>query len=149
MVKINENKCGECTLCCTHYPIEELNKPANVACYNLCSTGCSIYDTRPKVCSDYECAWRQEEKVTIELRPDKSGIMFTKLDEQIMYGLVDPLNTPTNLGKQQIHEFLKQGYSVVMFDYNKPNYGFFISPTHDEIDIRNLFNEYIIKHNKR
>ena len=141
-----ENRCGECTLCCTLFPVKEINKPENVPCEHLCSIGCGIYNKKPKACTLYDCAWVQEINCMVELRPDNCGIMFSKLDEEIMFGLIDPRNTPTELGKRQIHEFVNQGYSVVMSSFDRPDFGFFISSKHEEIDIKNKFDKYIEKY---
>jgi len=146
MSKKNINKCGDCTLCCVVFPVKELKKTFNTPCSLLCSTGCSIYNNRPKECSDYYCAWVQEDNVTVELRPDKCGIMFTKLDERIMFGLIDPNNTPSEMGIMQIHAFVDQGYSVVMSSKHRKDNKFFINSEHKEEDIRNEFQIYIIEY---
>jgi len=144
--KKSVNKCGDCTLCCVVFPIKEIKKPFNTVCSLLCESGCSIYNSRPKECSDYDCAWVQEDDITVELRPDKCGIMFTKLDEQIMFGLLDPNNTPSEMGKMQIHAFVEQGYSVVMSSSKIKDNGFFINPKHNRDDIETRFNKYIIEY---
>lgn len=51
--------CGACALCCTVLRVDELAKPARVACDKLQTepAGCSIYETRPRICRSYKCAW--------------------------------------------------------------------------------------------
>lgn len=52
--------CGECALCCTVLRVDELDKPARVPCEKLREaprSGCSVYDTRPRICRSYKCAW--------------------------------------------------------------------------------------------
>ncbi len=51
--------CGDCALCCTVLRVDELTKPARVACNELRreGAGCSIYATRPSICRSYKCAW--------------------------------------------------------------------------------------------
>ena len=73
--------CGECTVCCTILEIPTLEKPPRKTRPNSCSTGCGIYDTRPKECMSFQCLW--SEGYTGEgQRPDKSGIMAYHVDTQ-------------------------------------------------------------------
>lgn len=69
--------CGSCTVCCHDLAVEELSKPSRTPCRHLCSTGCGIYrdETKPKICADYECVWKQFD-FSREFRPDKCGILF-------------------------------------------------------------------------
>src|ERR1700727_3622496 len=52
--------CGDCTVCCTAMAIDkpEIQKEAGVTC-RYCRGGCTIYETRPPLCHDYYCGWRQ------------------------------------------------------------------------------------------
>jgi Fe-S-cluster containining protein len=46
--------CLKCGTCCVAPDIKFLGKPLGVACRHLDGSGlCSIYDTRPEVCSKY------------------------------------------------------------------------------------------------
>src|SRR5712671_1135318 len=50
--------CGECSLCCKLLPIAVLDKQANLWCQHCKpGNGCSIYNIRPQVCTDYHCGW--------------------------------------------------------------------------------------------
>lgn len=83
-------ECGECTACCVHFAIAEVNKPMQEPCPKLkddlngthgChgKENCTIHDTRPERCKEYICAWLYgygEE----EDRPDKSGIMIDNIE---------------------------------------------------------------------
>lgn len=75
-VLATDRECGPCTLCCSHFAVPELNKPAGVPCVNLQAWGCQIHATRPPVCRNYECAWRQG-MMTEGMRPDKSGLIVS------------------------------------------------------------------------
>lgn len=66
--------CGDCIACCTALTIEELGKPAGVACENLTPEGCGIYETRPQVCRDFSCLWASG-SFNWKGRPDRSGVM--------------------------------------------------------------------------
>lgn len=74
---VADRNCGECTACCINLRIEteELQKPADVPCQHLCSTGCGIYETRPSVCRTWYCGWRYMGQLGLEMRPDKLEIM--------------------------------------------------------------------------
>jgi len=67
--------CGECTVCCTVMAIDkpDLQKEAGVTCRH-CRDGCTIYDTRPKLCRDFHCGWRQLPILDDGWRPDRSGV---------------------------------------------------------------------------
>ena len=54
--------CGACTVCCSFMSIDDdeanFHKPVIVDCENLSSSkGCTIYDTKPKVCTGFYCMW--------------------------------------------------------------------------------------------
>lgn len=76
--------CGECNACCQGLLYG--NAYGNVQsmgqqCKFLVSKRCSIYDTRPKFCFDYQCAYTQG-LLDEDMRPDKCGLLATvKYDE--------------------------------------------------------------------
>lgn len=79
---VPERDCGECMVCCKHLSISAPNfhKPADVLCGNcIINQGCQIYETRPNVCRTWHCLWRRIESMPDELRPDKSGAIFSLL----------------------------------------------------------------------
>lgn len=106
--------CGDCTACCTLLPVTELNKPRNVLCEH-CEVGCSIYKDRPQSCVDFNCAYLQADNTPESLRPDKCGIMFIKKTNRIFAGYLVPGIKVTEIAKNQISNFQKQGYSVLLF----------------------------------
>ena len=55
-------KCGSCTACCDGWlTANSYGNPFGngKSCLFLCNKNCSIYNTRPKDCIDYQCAWTQ------------------------------------------------------------------------------------------
>lgn len=71
------NKCGSCKVCCITLAIPELDKPIHEPCSHLCSTGCSVYESRPYTCRGFKCLyllgdWDES------LRPDNCGVMIAK-----------------------------------------------------------------------
>ena len=135
-------ECGECTLCCDLFPVKWLNKPANTKCVH-CDLGCKIHDTKPAECTDFDCAYVQMENIPIDLRPDKCGIIFEKLDDKIFYGTVNHNAKISDFGKGQINAFLKQGYSVILASLKEKEPKFFINEEHNEKEIRNEFTKHI------
>lgn len=91
--------CGGCTACCSVMAIDkpEIQKEAGVLCRH-CENGCTIYDTRPALCRDYQCGWRQLSILDESWRPDLSGV-FTEIeviDDETVISLVligNPLKT--------------------------------------------------------
>lgn len=75
--------CGSCSACCTNLAVAELHKPAGVRCVHLTAAGkCSIYDTRPKGCRDFDCYWRQGAG-DMSLRPDRSGAVLANVTNDL------------------------------------------------------------------
>jgi hypothetical protein len=72
-------ECGGCAACCIelHINAPALQKLAGVRCANLkADCRCAIYETRPKVCADFECGWRLMAALGDDWRPDRSGIIL-------------------------------------------------------------------------
>jgi hypothetical protein len=64
----------------------EIQKEAGVTCRH-CKNGCAIHDTRPQLCRDYHCGWRQLAILDDSWRPDRSGVFVE----------VEPLEGTTGL----------------------------------------------------
>ena len=79
--------CGTCSVCCQLFSIAALNKPEKVRCPNLFKQGfrCHIYDTRPKMCAEYNCSWKQGHGAKKD-RPNATGVIVDKRRTQ--FGLV-------------------------------------------------------------
>ena len=69
--------CGACTACCRVPAIAVLAKPAGVLCRHSTGMACGIYQDRPEACARWHCLWRKIGALPDELRPDRSGVMFT------------------------------------------------------------------------
>lgn len=83
--------CGDCTVCCTAMAVDQpdFQKQAGVPCRH-CEAGCAIYDSRPALCRDYYCGWRQLPILDDSWRPDRSGIFVEVevIDEETALSLV-------------------------------------------------------------
>lgn len=64
-------RCGECTLCCKVLPVGEIAKPAATVCRHQRSSGCRIYDERPRACRLWSCAWLIDDRLQVP-RPDRA-----------------------------------------------------------------------------
>lgn len=71
--------CGECTECCTVFRIDEIKKPKHVKCEHCSDKGCGIHLSKPKTCSEYECAYTRS-NWNLKLRPDKCGVIIDLKD---------------------------------------------------------------------
>jgi hypothetical protein len=80
---LESRPCGDCVACCEVLNIAEpdMVKPAGQMCAHCTGSGCGIYDSRPKVCREWDCAWRRIASMPPETRPDKMGMVFT-IDRQ-------------------------------------------------------------------
>ena len=112
-------ECGECTLCCKLLEVNEINKLAGNDC-KYCTTKCSIYSIRPIACKEFSCAYHQMKKVSKKLRPDKCGVIFEKLEEDLIFGTVDPSHTELNFITGQINAFLKEDINIVLSKNGNP-----------------------------
>ena len=77
-------ECGDCNVCCSYYEITDplLSKPHNTLCPNW-RGGCTIYDARPKTCSDYYCLWRRTASLDDGWRPDRLGVVIHEKNTEI------------------------------------------------------------------
>ena len=107
------NKCGECTACCTAFYIEWLNKPAQSPCVH-CNNGCDIHDSKDFECDNFECSYIQSGVDNINLRPDKCGLIFERLEENTF--LATPIKgiKVTDRAKTQMEQFVAQGFKVMI-----------------------------------
>lgn len=69
--------CGHCTVCCRVLEIKALAKPAGLVCRHNTGTACGIYLERPEACARWYCLWRKIDALPDELRPDRSGVVFS------------------------------------------------------------------------
>lgn len=100
----NVRPCDGCTVCCSVFGVEEINKQPWVKCEHLNDRGCSIYETRPKHCHGFYCLY-QTGMGTALARPDRLGVVFALT------------NGPTEFtGEVEI-----QAYEAVPFAFNKPD----------------------------
>jgi hypothetical protein len=70
-------ECGPCTACCRVLEIEALDKPAGTLCAHNTGASCGIYRERPDACARWHCLWRRIAALPADLRPDRSGVMFS------------------------------------------------------------------------
>jgi hypothetical protein len=70
-------ECGDCSLCCRVMGVESLDKPRGVWCQHCTKPGCKIYDTRPKDCRTFSCAWLVNDTVPEWMKPNKSKLVLS------------------------------------------------------------------------
>lgn len=69
--------CGACTACCWALEIAALSKPAGILCRHNTGAACGVYAERPVACAKWHCLWRRIGALPDELRPDRSGVVFS------------------------------------------------------------------------
>lgn len=119
--------CGGCTECCELFHIDSkkatngiiesvmIESPAGVLCDHCDkNVGCKVHEERPKICRDFLCSYAQQNNAPIELRPDKCGVIFEKLDDDMFVGTLRPNQPISEFGMNQIRAFNKQGFNVVL-----------------------------------
>lgn len=139
-----ENRCGGCTVCCDILPVKWLNKPKNTKCLHcIINVGCNIQSTKEDECRDFDCSYVQSNKSNIQLRPDKCGIMFEKITDNIFYGTVVPDIKIKDVAKDQINSFQSQGYSVILYSFNESKPLIFLAENHIETEILQEFANHL------
>ena len=114
-------KCDGCTLCCELLNIPWVNSPAGELCKHCnVGLGCNIFDAVDEDCKDYQCAYFQMDNVSTDLRPDKCGVLFEKVSNLLFVGIIDPKHKFKDIVKDQISDFLNNGYSVILKNKEKP-----------------------------
>ena len=89
MASIPGKACGSCVMCCTALEIPELEKQFGPPCPNcILSGGCKIYESRPKVCRDFECLWLTSRDLSPHLRPDRIGTILMEDEDSDQYRAV-------------------------------------------------------------
>jgi len=108
------NRCGDCTACCeslgfTHKeyeliypPIKEqraeidalgIEFPFGSVCNKTCESGCSIYESRPQICREFECSFYKYEDMQEKYRPSICGFLGEEVGETILFTPVDHART--------------------------------------------------------
>jgi hypothetical protein len=67
-------------MCCKVMPVPEVEKPVGKWCRHCkIGEGCTIYETRPQPCKDFECYWLQSPPDVMgdSLRPDRCGVVIS------------------------------------------------------------------------
>lgn len=108
--------CGGCTLCCYTLPVPGRSKKAWSDCRDCESgVGCSNYDDRPPECVSYKCMYLADKLCSDELRPDRIGVLFEKIGEDLILGtmLRDGLHETVPV-MAQAKMFRSSGSSVVL-----------------------------------
>ncbi|MBR0717530.1 hypothetical protein [Bradyrhizobium liaoningense] len=117
-------ECGSCTLCCKVYDVAEINKVAGKWC-SKCKPGrgCTIHDSLPRQCADFNCLWRTDAEMPPQWKPDQAKMVVTihPKTENIMVR-VDP-GLPSAWQRQPYYGHLRQwsrnnlpkGWYVIVF----------------------------------
>jgi hypothetical protein len=92
MREIPGKSCGPCFFCCKVLEIEEMKKTAGKLCPHCVeSGGCGVYQTRPQVCRDYYCQWKEDRGLPATMRPDKVGtLLMDDADSDEYHAVCDP-----------------------------------------------------------
>jgi len=118
MLDIPGKACGSCSFCCKVLEIDEFKKKAGATCKHCVSSGgCSIYATRPDVCRDYQCDWKEDRGLTAQYRPDRVGTLLMQDPDSDEYHAVCDPEKPFSWRNPLIFKHLvglaKEGHIVV------------------------------------
>jgi len=134
--------CGNCDLCCKFPYIPETDSKSGDYCkYCESGIGCKVYSVRPDLCRIFECCWKQMRLRTEELRPDKCGVMFEKWSDKVIIGSTE--KEISDLIKNQIRYFNREGISIIISDYDKKTRTFYLAKGHTKDSVRKEINDSI------
>ncbi len=69
--------CGECTLCCKVYEIEDFEKKPGTVCHHVRPEGgCGVWGLHPKICQEFKCLWLKHDDMNGLWRPDHAGFVL-------------------------------------------------------------------------
>lgn len=69
--------CGDCTLCCKVYDVDDLEKKAGKRCDHVRPEGgCGVWGLHPKTCQDFKCLWLRHDDMKVMWRPDICGFVM-------------------------------------------------------------------------
>jgi len=139
-------ECENCTMCCKLMFIQEFGSKSGEWCEH-CNpgVGCKIYHTRPPECSDFFCMYAQMDKCSEDLRPDNCKVIFEKLNDHLIYGTID--SHLTKLKKSvvnQIENFKKQGFSVLLRKIDKLSPVLLLAEGHTKEQIAKEFESFVM-----
>jgi hypothetical protein len=118
------NHCGNCTACCRVFTISQFDKPAGKWCQHCTiGEGCNIYQSRPKICRDFQCLWLESQSIPgaefgPELRPDRCKVVFSaSTSPKVVSGTTMP-GAPLAWRKPEVMSLIKRlitgGVAVVV-----------------------------------
>ncbi len=73
-----KRNCDGCTACCEGWlSAEALGKRffPGQPCHWMGCSGCTVYEDRPKVCSDFQCAWKDTHYLPEWFKPSQSNVI--------------------------------------------------------------------------
>lgn len=130
-------------MCCTLFDVPELDKPSMKDCVHCAvNVGCKIWKNRPQVCRDFVCAYYQDDSAPMTLRPDKCGVVFEKIKDQLFFGTLHPDYDLSQIVKDQVYYFNKDGFSVVIRDIKNNQMLFSLAQGHTQPMIQQVIKDF-------
>lgn len=118
------NACGDCMLCCIlpYIKDKDFEKPSFSVCPNCAvGHGCKLYQSRPKVCRQFECEWlksqSRNDRMPPELRPDRCGAYFSQDTTTNDPLVIECHGTPNSDSWAWINDMQSHGYKVREITY--------------------------------
>jgi len=81
MAEAAGRSCGDCTVCCIVPGIDthDIQKITGAPCRHCAAGGCTIYETRPRACREFFCAWI-EGAMPDGWRPRDCGVLAREIE---------------------------------------------------------------------
>jgi len=106
--------CGDCTMCCKVYDVDDVGKKAGQRCNHVRPEGgCGIWGLHPQTCQDFKCLWLRHDDLNGLWRPDHAGFVLRLEPNGTTLAVdVDP-DRPNDWRRPYYYDQLKQ-WSEVM-----------------------------------
>lgn len=106
--------CGDCTMCCKVYDVDDVGKKAGQKCSHVRPEGgCGIWGLHPQTCQDFKCLWLRHDDLNGLWRPDHAGFVLRLEPNGTTLAVdVDP-DRPDDWRRAYYYDQLKQ-WSEVM-----------------------------------
>lgn len=133
-------ECGSCTLCCKLLETHDIPSEIGIYCQHCASdSGCTIHDERPEECRIYQCMWSQMEHTAEELRPDRCGIIFDRISDDVICARLEKGEKIRDLTFGQINSFRNEGFSIMVF--RDKDYTYFLTKSHTNDYVKKVVND--------
>jgi hypothetical protein len=95
-------------MCCRVYDIDELRKPAGLACVFAHAQSCAIHGLHPKTCKTFRCFWLDKPELGPEWKPSLAGFVLRLEEDGVMLWVEPEPERPLSWRVEPYYSQIKQ-----------------------------------------